>query len=104
MIKKFITNSSNILIGGGMAFTFLKAKGINIGSSLVEDLMIDNIADWRMKYNFGTSSVDVFAGVDKTDDEAVQKQLDDNATEKAAEADREAARFKAVVVFPTPPF
>ena len=41
MIKKFITNSSNILIGGGMAFTFLKAKGINIGSSLVEDSMID---------------------------------------------------------------
>jgi len=34
-------NSSNILIGGGMAFTFLKAKGINIGSSLVEDSMID---------------------------------------------------------------
>ena len=52
----------------------------------------DNIADWRMKYNFGTSSVDVFAGVDKTDDEAVQKQLDDNAAEvqtiKAAEAQK----------------
>ena len=52
----------------------------------------DNIAEWRMKYNFGTSSVDVFAGVDKTDDEAVQKQLDDNAAEvtavKAAEAQK----------------
>ena len=56
----------------------------------------DNIADWRMKYNFGTSSVDVFAGVDKTDDEAVQKQLDDNAAEKSAEADREAARIAAM--------
>ena len=56
----------------------------------------DNIADWRMTYNFGTSSVDVFAGVDKTDEEAVQKQLDDNATEKAAEADREAARIAAM--------
>ena len=49
-----------------------------------------------MTYNFGTSSVDVFAGADKTDDEAVQKQLDDNATEKAAEADREAARIAAM--------
>ncbi len=56
----------------------------------------DNIAEWRMTYNFGTSSVDVFAGADKTDDEAVQKQLDDNATEKAAEADREAARIAAM--------
>ena len=49
-----------------------------------------------MKYNFGTSSVDVFAGVDKTDDEAVQKQLDDNEAEKSAEADREAARIAAM--------
>ena len=56
----------------------------------------DNIADWRMKYNFGTSSVDVFAGVDKTDEEAVQKQLDDNEAEKSAEADREAARIAAM--------
>jgi len=52
----------------------------------------DNIAEWRMKYNFGTSSVDVYAGVDKTDDEAVQQQLDDNAAEvatvKAAEAQK----------------
>ena len=56
----------------------------------------DNIADWRMKYNFGTSSVDVYAGVDKTDEEAVQAQLDANAAEKAAEADREAARIAAM--------
>ena len=52
----------------------------------------DNIAEWRMKYNFSTSSVDVFAGVDKTDAEAVQKQLDDNVAEantiKAAEAQK----------------
>jgi|TARA_B100000424_G_C22859418_1_gene458085 hypothetical protein len=56
----------------------------------------DNIADWRMKYNFGTSSVDVYAGVDKTDEEAVQAQLDANAAEKSAEADREAARIAAM--------
>ncbi|MFZ3053580.1 MAG: phosphoglycerate kinase [Sulfuricurvum sp.] len=30
-----------ILIGGGMAFTFLKALGYNIGNSLVEDDLID---------------------------------------------------------------
>ena len=56
----------------------------------------DNIADWRMTYNFGTSSVDVYAGVDKTDEEAVQAQLDANAAEKSAEADREAARIAAM--------
>ena len=56
----------------------------------------DNIADWRMTYNFGTSSVDVYAGVDKTDDEAVQAQLDANAAEKQETADKEAARIAAL--------
>ena len=56
----------------------------------------DNIAEWRMTYNFGTSSVDVYAGVDKTDAEAVQAQLDANAAEKTAEAEREAARIAAM--------
>ena len=30
-----------IIIGGGMAFTFLKAQGYNVGNSLVEDDLID---------------------------------------------------------------
>ena len=53
----------------------------------------DNIAEWRMKYNFGTSSVDVFAGVDKSDDEAVQKQLDDNTAEATNVAAAEAQKI-----------
>ena len=56
----------------------------------------DNIADWRMTYNFGTSSVDVYAGVDKTDDEAVQAQLDANAAEATEIAEKEAARIAAL--------
>jgi hypothetical protein len=55
----------------------------------------DNIAEWRMKYNFSTSAVEVYATADKTDDEAVQAQLDANATEKSAEVDREKARIAA---------
>lgn len=30
-----------MLIGGAMSFTFLKAKGYNVGKSLVEDDKID---------------------------------------------------------------
>ena len=55
----------------------------------------DNIAEWRMKYNFSTSAVEVFAGTDKTDDEAVQAQQDANAVEKAAEVEKEKARIAA---------
>lgn len=35
------TNTSSILIGGGMIFTFYKALGYSIGKSLVEDDMIE---------------------------------------------------------------
>jgi phosphoglycerate kinase len=30
-----------IIIGGGMVFTFLKAKGLSVGTSLVEDDFVD---------------------------------------------------------------
>ena len=40
LINHFITFADNILIGGGMAFTFLKARGIEIGNSLVDSTMI----------------------------------------------------------------
>ncbi len=37
VIDNLIDKCDYLLIGGGMAYTFLKAKGINIGNSLVED-------------------------------------------------------------------
>jgi phosphoglycerate kinase len=36
VIKNLIPKADKILIGGGMMFTFLKAKGLNIGSSLFQ--------------------------------------------------------------------
>jgi|TARA_Y100000310_G_scaffold260998_1_gene270157 3-phosphoglycerate kinase len=41
LIRRFLREADNILIGGGMAFTFLKADGQTVGQSLVEDEMID---------------------------------------------------------------
>ncbi len=37
VIENLMNICSSILIGGGMAFTFLKANGVEIGKSLVED-------------------------------------------------------------------
>jgi 3-phosphoglycerate kinase len=42
LINRFLNKSDMILIGGGMAFTFLKARGYEIGSSLVNDSMLNN--------------------------------------------------------------
>lgn len=41
VIDKLMEKADKILIGGAMAFTFLKAMGKNVGSSLVEDDRLD---------------------------------------------------------------
>ena len=40
LIKNYLHVADKILIGGGMAFTFFKALGYNIGRSLVEETMV----------------------------------------------------------------
>lgn len=37
VIENLVTKADKILIGGGMAYTFLKAKGLAIGNSLLDD-------------------------------------------------------------------
>ena len=45
LIEKLMDFTDNILIGGGMSFTFIKAQGGQIGNSLVEDSHIDLALD-----------------------------------------------------------
>lgn len=45
LISNLINKADNIVIGGGMMFTFVKAANGKIGKSLVEDDFIGNIAD-----------------------------------------------------------
>ncbi|HIN03164.1 MAG TPA: phosphoglycerate kinase [Candidatus Marinimicrobia bacterium] len=40
LIDRFMEKTDNIIIGGGMAFTFLKARGKEVGGSLVDETMI----------------------------------------------------------------
>ena len=41
MLENIIKKVDMVLIGGGMAFTFLKAQGLEVGKSLVEDDLIE---------------------------------------------------------------
>ena len=41
ILKKFIEKADVVIIGGAMAYTFLEAQGINVGSSLVDEDCID---------------------------------------------------------------
>ncbi len=41
VIENLLTKADTLIIGGGMAYTFLAAKGYDIGKSLVDDTKID---------------------------------------------------------------
>lgn len=45
VIEKMLGTVDNLLIGGGMAYTFVKAAGGRIGDSLVEDELLDTARD-----------------------------------------------------------
>ncbi len=44
-LQNLLEKADEILIGGGVAYTFLKAQGIKIGQSIVEDEMVEWAAD-----------------------------------------------------------
>jgi len=51
VIENLVTKADKILIGGAMAFTFLKAKGLEIGKSLLDEENIDFCKKILNKYN-----------------------------------------------------
>lgn len=50
VINNLIKTSNKVLIGGGMCFTFLKAKGYNIGESILSEEHIDYAKKLLKKY------------------------------------------------------
>ena len=49
-LKNLIEKADQIIIGGGVAYTFLKAKGLNVGDSVTEDEMIPWVKQALNKY------------------------------------------------------
>ena len=45
LIKNLIPKADSIIVGGGMAYTFLKARGINVGNSKLEKDKVDMARD-----------------------------------------------------------
>ncbi len=41
VLESLLGRVDRLIVGGGMAYTFLKAKGLSVGASLVEDDMLD---------------------------------------------------------------
>ena len=52
VIKNLVNKCDYIIIGGGMAYTFLKAQGYNIGNSLLDSDSLDFCKDMLEKYGY----------------------------------------------------
>lgn len=73
VIKNLVTKADKILIGGGMAFTFLKAEGYEIGTSLLDSENIDFCMEILNKYpDKIVLPVDVAVTKEYTNDEKYQ--------------------------------
>lgn len=51
VINNLITKCDKLLVGGGMCFTFLKAEGYNVGSSIVDNSNIEFCREMLNKYS-----------------------------------------------------
>lgn len=75
VIQNLVKKADKILIGGGMSYTFLKASGVEIGKSLLDEENIDFCKDILSKYEDKiVLPVDTVL-TDKIDEEGIEKNV-----------------------------
>jgi len=57
VINNLLDKADKILIGGGMAFTFLKAQGHEVGSSLLEEDQLDTVKGYLARSGKGAAKI-----------------------------------------------
>jgi len=78
IIEQLLDKVDNLIVGGGMAYTFVKAQGGNVGNSLVEDDYLDMAKDIIAKAK--VNGVNLYIPTDtiiadKFDNEANRKEV-----------------------------
>ncbi len=82
LIENLLERADHIIIGGGMAYTFFKAKGGNVGKSLVEEDRLDTAKDLLAKAEKKGVKIHLPAdsvAADKFDANANTQPADNNA-------------------------
>ena len=83
VIENLILKCDKLLIGGGMAYTFLTAMGYNVGSSLVDTDSIDFCKEVMSKYsNKIVLPVDNVVSTSLDSTECMVKDIKDNTSEE----------------------
>ena len=79
IISNLINKADYLLIGGAMAYTFLKAKGVNTGKSLIDEESIDYAKKMLEKTNKIILPIDHKVANNLNDKKyIIKKELDDN--------------------------
>ena len=82
VIENLVNKADKIIIGGGMAFTFLKAQGINIGKSLLDEENIEFCKNILSNYSEKIIlPIDVAVTNEYTNDETYRVKDIDNISE-----------------------
>jgi phosphoglycerate kinase len=81
VLKNLLNKVDTLIIGGGMVYTFLKAKGMEIGKSLVEDKSIDQAKVFLAQAEASKAKV-IFAK-----DVVVASELSDKAATKVVKVE-----------------
>lgn len=79
VIESLAPKADTLVIGGGMCFTFLKAKGYEVGTSLLEEDMVDTCKDLLDKYGDVISLPTDIVVADKFDKDAKSQTVDADA-------------------------
>jgi phosphoglycerate kinase len=82
VLKNLLSKVDTLIIGGGMIFTFLKAQGMEVGKSLVEDKSIDTAKMFLAQAQ--ASKAKVIFGKDVL----VASEVSDKATTKVVKLDQ----------------
>ena len=81
VLENLVNKADHILIGGGMAYTFLKAKGYNIGKSLLDEEKIDFCINLLNKTNKIVLPVDSLVAKEINEDAKVVVKDNNNFDE-----------------------
>lgn len=79
ILERLLDTVDNLIIGGGMAYTFIKAKGGNVGSSLVEDDYLETATKIMAKAK--EKNVNLLLPIDT----AIADAFDNNASRKTCD-------------------
>ena len=98
VIENLLSKADTLIIGGGMAYTFLAAKGYGVGNSLVDETKIDYCADMMKKA--GEKGVKILLPVDCTVVKGFPDPIDAPVDVEFVDADKIPAGMEGVDIGP----